>query len=121
MVGAAQRMTRQARRATGRLNQSNAATVWVSGSETSPTRKYPASGAADPATNATPSNQRGRHSFSGMTAAGCEGKVAGTPRSYLWFASRLDDSLHGGSPSSRRRAMSDSTMDGTHSRRADLV
>ena len=76
--GAAHRITRVATYATGRLNHSSPHHVWFSGSDTNPASGYAASGAAEPATRATPSNHRGRHSLSGSTAAWCEGKVAGT-------------------------------------------
>jgi len=42
-----------------------------------PARAYDTSGAIEPMTSATPSNQRGRQSFSGTTATGWVGSVSG--------------------------------------------
>lgn len=43
-----------------------------------PSKAYAISGAAEPTVRAMPSNQCGFQSFSGRTAAACEGKVSGT-------------------------------------------
>src|SRR5436305_9225696 len=72
-------MSQHSSSVTGRLQYSSAGSECVSGSGTTPMSGSPRSGAVDPTTSATPSNQRGRQTFSGRTAAACDGKVAGMP------------------------------------------